>query len=56
MEIKKELLEKANIIKNIENLEITKNNYLKEYEQLEKEYKIINNEYLEKSPNFLKSK
>lgn len=54
LEIKKELLEKANIIKNIENLEITKNNYLKEYEQLEKEYKIINNEYLEKESEFFK--
>ena len=54
LEIKKELLEKANIIKNIENLEITKNNSLKEYEQLEKEYKIINNEYLEKESEFFK--
>lgn len=54
LEIKKELLEKANIIKNIENLEITKNNYLKEYEHLEKEYKIINNEYLEKESEFFK--
>ena len=54
LETKKELLEKANIIKSIEELTIRKNNYLKEYEQLEKEYKIINNEYLEKESEFFK--
>lgn len=54
LEVKKDLLEKANIIKNIEELIKRRNNYLKEYEQLEKEYKTMNIEYLEKESEFFK--
>ena len=44
-EIKKELLEKGNRLKKIEELELKKVTQVKNYTKLENEYKIMNNEY-----------
>lgn len=53
-EIKKELLEKGNRLKKIEELELKKVTQVKNYTKLENEYKIMNNEYLEKEDEFFK--
>ena len=53
-EIKKELLEKGNRLKKIEELELKKVTQVKNYTKLENEYKIMNNEYLDKEDEFFK--
>ena len=53
-EIKTKLLEKANKLKRIEDLEIEKAKQVKEYDKLENEYKLMNNDYIEKENEFFK--
>lgn len=54
VEIKDELLEKANRLKNIEKLELKKAEQVKEYTKIENEYKVMNVDYLEKEDEFFK--
>lgn len=54
VEIKDELLEKANRLKNIEKLELKKAEQVKEYTKIENEYKVMNVNYLEKEDEFFK--
>ena len=52
--VKQELLEKGNRIKKIEELENKKMAQLEKYTKLENEYKVMNNDYLEKEDEFFK--
>ena len=54
VEIKDELLEKANRLKNIEKLELKKAEQVKEYTKIENEYKVMNADFLEKEDEFFK--
>lgn len=54
VEIKDELLEKANRLKNIEKLELKKAEQVKEYTKIENKYKVMNVDYLEKEDEFFK--
>ena len=54
VEIKDELLEKANRLKNIEKLELKKTEQVKEYTKIENEYKVMNADFLEKEDEFFK--
>lgn len=53
-EIKEELLEKAKRLKNIEDLEIKRKEQINVYNKLENEYRLMNNNYLEKEDEFFK--
>ena len=52
--VKQELLEKENRIKKIEELENKKTIQVETYTKLENEYKVMNNDYLEKEDKFFK--
>ncbi len=54
VEIKDELLEKANRLKNIEKIELKKSEQVKEYTKIENEYKVMNADFLEKEDEFFK--
>lgn len=54
IENKKELLDKANKLKKIEDSKNEKDKKAKEYIKLENEYKVMNNDYLEKEDEFFK--
>lgn len=53
-DIKEELLEKAKRLKNIEDLEIKRKEQINVYNKLENEYRLMNNNYLEKEDEFFK--
>ncbi len=54
IEIKKELLDKANKLRKIEDSKNEKDKKSKEYIKLENEFKVMNNDYLEKEDEFFK--